>query len=481
MVAFLLYAVFLARFLGAYAGGSDSSGYLNNARLLAHGRLTAPMRLLPGLAPESLPSYTHVPLGFIPNADHVTLTPTYPMGLPLLIMVGAKIVGWALAPGLVMGLQALFGAWLMYRVGREAGLESGWAWLGVLLLVTGPLYVFMSVQLMSDTPATVWSTAAVLWAWQSRKQVWLALAAGAAVALAVLVRPSDMLVFVPVGLALGWSLRRWVFLGLGGLPGAIFQGMINHAAYGKIFKTGYGDVGAVFGLHFIPGTLVHYAIWLPVVLSPLCLLAFGLPALRRREGMSTAVLAVWGVIFPLFYVVYACTQDDWWYLRYLLPSFPPLIVSSLLVLRALVAKCKLTPRAAWFAPAAAVILIYCVGATRHLHAYSSGLGEQVYPETAAWVRTNLPSNAVVLSMQTSGALLFYTELTIVRWDQLSPAEFQRIAAACAQAARPLFAVLYPFEIDEWHIFQEHAPGPWVQTHAVRHVTIWRYDAPAASR
>jgi hypothetical protein len=332
---------------------------------------------------------------------------------------------------------------------------------------------------MSDTPAMVWTTAAVLWAWQSRRRTWLALPAGVAVALAVLVRPSDMLAFVPVGLALGWSLRRWILLGLGGLPGAVFQGLINHAAYGKIFKTGYGDIGAVFGWHFIPGTLAHYAIWMPILLSPLVLLAFGLPALRRREGMSTTLLAVWGVIFPVFYLVYACTRDDWWYLRYLLPSFPPLIVASLLVLRALATRVRLTPRAAWFAPAAAVILIYGVGWTRHLHAHTSGIGEQVYPEMAGWVRENLPANAVVLTMQTSGALLFYTDLTLVRWDQISPADFQRIAAACGQAGRPLFAVLFPFEIDEWHVFEKYAPGPWVQIHAVRHVTIWRHDAAAA--
>ncbi len=164
----LLYALLLAHYMGAYAGGSDQSGYLNNARMLGQGQVIAPMRLLPGLPPETLPPYTHVPLGFIPNQEQATLTPTYPMGLPLLMLAVAKLTGWGLAPGLTLGLHALLGLWLVYRLGRAAGLGAGWAWLGALLLAASPLYIFVSVQVMSDMPALVWATAAVLCAWKSR-------------------------------------------------------------------------------------------------------------------------------------------------------------------------------------------------------------------------------------------------------------------------------------------------------------------------
>ena len=43
----LIYALFLAHYMGAYAGGSDQSGYLNNARLLEQGRVITPMRVRP--------------------------------------------------------------------------------------------------------------------------------------------------------------------------------------------------------------------------------------------------------------------------------------------------------------------------------------------------------------------------------------------------------------------------------------------------
>lgn len=44
------YIVFLAPKTTAVAGGSDSSGYLNSARLLAAGRLQAELRLPPEMA-----------------------------------------------------------------------------------------------------------------------------------------------------------------------------------------------------------------------------------------------------------------------------------------------------------------------------------------------------------------------------------------------------------------------------------------------
>jgi hypothetical protein len=480
VLALLLYAWLLTRYMGAYAGGSDSSGYLNNARLLSEGRLIAPLRLLPGLAPDTLPPYTHVPLGFIPNADHVTMTPTYPMGLPLLIMAAAKITGWNLAPALVMGLHALLGLWLVYRLGRECGLEKGWVWLGVLMLAFSPLYLFMSLQVMSDVPAMVWATAAVLCAWKSRQAPWLALVAGMALSLAVLLRPSNMLGFVPVGIAVGFAVRRWLLLILGGLPGAIFLGIINHAAYGRIFTTGYGYVDPVFSRAYVPATLVHYALWLPVLLTPLVLLSLAFPFLRHRQPLLAALLAAWGLAYPFFYLFYSHTHDDWWYLRFLLPAFPPLIVATLLVARALAARFNFTPRSWWLAPAALAVIVQGTGWSRYLHALSIGHGEKVYPETAAWLQAHLPANAVVASMQASGALFYYTDYPLVRWDMMSPAEFQRIAAVCALAGRPLYACLYPFEIDdaEWSAFPKHLAGHWTQIGTVRHVSIWRYDSPA---
>jgi hypothetical protein len=476
VVGVLLYAGFLARYMGAYASGSDSSGYLNNARMLAQGRVTIPMRIVPGLGAGALPSYAYVPLGFLPNDDHATLTPTYPTGLPLLFMGVSKVVGWEHGPGLTMGLHALFGLWLVYRLARAMGLESGWAGLGTVLLAASPLYIFLSLYTMSDVPAMVWVTAAVYFAWISRDQPWLALPAGMALGIAVLVRPTNLLAMVPVALALGLFSRRWLWLILGGLPAAIFLGAFNQAAYGRILTTGYGSVAAEFNLAVVPMTLRHYAIWLPVVLTPFVVLALGLPALARRQPRLICLLTVWSLLFAVFYVSNIHTHEFWWYLRFLLPAFPPLIVSTLLVANALIARFHLPLRRWWLVLAGALVMMNGAAWSRYLHAYTIGHGEKVYPQVADWLQTHLPANAVVATMQASGALFYYTDYPLVRWDFIAPADFQRIARACAAAGRPFYAVLYPFEIEDWKAFEQHLTGHWSQVGAVRHVSIWRLDS-----
>jgi hypothetical protein len=117
--------------------------------------------------------------------------------------------------------------------------------------------------------------------------------------------------------------------------------------------------------------------------------------------------------------------------------------------------------------------------SRHLYAHEIGRSERVYPLTAAWVQENLPANAVVASMQTSGALFYYTDLALARWDMISAADFERIAGACAAAGRPVYAILFRFEIDELGAFRKNLPGRWTQIGAVRQVSIWRYDSPRA--
>jgi len=69
----------------------------------------------------------------------VSMVPTYPMGLPLLLLAVAHVAGWNLAPSLTIVFHSLFGLWLVYLLGREFGLEAGWAWLGAMLLAASPL------------------------------------------------------------------------------------------------------------------------------------------------------------------------------------------------------------------------------------------------------------------------------------------------------------------------------------------------------
>jgi hypothetical protein len=480
LLAFALYGLMLMRYSAAYAAGADSSGYMNNARLLDRGKLIAPMRQVPGVNPETITSFAYVPLGFIPRPDRISMVPTYPMGLPLMILAVAHVAGWDLAPTLTIVLHALFGLWLVYLLGREFGLETGWAWFGSMLLAASPLYILMSLQLMSDVPALAWVTAAILCAWKSRERPGWALVAGVVVSLAVLDRPTNLLTLVPISIALGLGVRRWLLLIAGGLPGAIFLGAVNRSAYGHALTTGYGGVGWLFSATYVPATLLHYAKWLPALFTPLVVLSLGLPVLRRRQPRLCALLAAWPAAFLGFYLFYYCTRETWWYLRFILPAAPALLVAALLVARELTHRCHLAPRAWWLALAAVPLAVSGFCWFRHFELADINAGERTYIESASWLETHLPAGAVIASMQTSGALFYYTKFTVFRWDTISPSEFAQLAAACAAAGRPVYALLYSFEIGEQGAFRKHLTGHWTRVASVRDTSIWHYDAPGTA-
>lgn len=500
-VALVLYGFLIGKNLGAYAGGADSSGYLNNAKLLREGRVIIPRRAIEGLPPEKILDYTYVPLGFIPVRER-DMAPIYPIGLSIFIAALSPFTGWAASPHICLWLHAMAGVLLMYSLAREFDLSIPLAWLATLLLAACPLYLFMSLQAMSDVPALVWSVAAILAALRSRKREIWALGAGASFALAVLIRPSELLLIAPLAFAFGRGRRRWIWFAIGGLPGAILLGWFNFALYGTPFKSGYGDIGFVFGRDYATLALANYGRWLPVLLTPGLALALGLPWLIWRASsfsisngspsrsseetppiqlVPLLVLSLWTAGFFGFYAFYYHTHESWWYLRFLLPAFPALILAMVLAGRAFSARLSLRARLVVGVFAAIATLTWDAAWSRHLRVLRTGREEKIYYEATEWARTHLPSNAVIASFQMTGALLYYTDFTFVRCDQFYPgtALFEKVEQACSIAGRPLYAMLFPFEITEKKSLEANIPGSWTKIGTVRQVTIWRREETKA--
>jgi hypothetical protein len=200
--------------------------------------------------------------------------------------------------------------------------------------------------------------------------------------------------------------------------------------------------------------------------------------LPRLKG----VLVTWALIFAVFYAANIHTHETWWYLRFLLPAFPPLIIAALLVARALVSRLGLRLQPGWLALAGVLVAAYGAAWTLHLGAHRIGFQEKVYSDGIAWMRPRLPANAVVAAMQTSGALFYYTDYAFFRWDMITPADFDRIVRACQSAHRPIYAALFPFEVQDapWKAFEGHLTGHWTQVGAVSHISIFRLDMPGAA-
>jgi hypothetical protein len=196
-----------------------------------------------------------------------------------------------------------------------------------------------------------------------------------------------------------------------------------------------------------------------------------------RRHRSLLWLAAWAFVFPVFYLFYSNTPNDWWGLRFVMPAFPPIVVASLVVAQSLGTRFRLRFRTWWLAPAAFAVIVHGALWGRHLHAFTVGRGERVYPETAAWLREHAPANSVVAAKQTSGALFYYTKFPIVRWDAISPDDFNRITTTCAATGHTAYATLFPFERDsaQWAEICRRPTGRWTQVGSVHHVSIWRLE------
>jgi len=378
---------------------------------------------------------------------------------------------------------------------------------------------------MSDLPALVWVALAVLLAFVAAKHeraIPWAVSAGIALSVAVLIRPNNILALAAVLVALGWSPRRWLAVALGGVPGAVFFCLHAKAAYGKFLTTGYGDSWSAFSFSLVPRTLLHYLHWLPALFTPVVLLAVGLPWVKGAAPRAAAALGTWALAFLAFYSAYYNTHETWWYLRFVLPAAPALVIGGLLVARRIPAPIRnpllyllvvlgayyaayhYIPQAtrhfrfvlplllvlsliiarhvalkikgpAWTVFAAALALGVGNGAwwSRRFDVLDTSQAEQTYPRAMAWLNSHLPANAVVVAMQTTGAAYYYTHFILLRWDEISPRTFPPIVAAARADHRPIYAALYSFESAE--ALQQHVPGSWSRQGTVADVTIWRLN------
>ncbi|HEX9148260.1 MAG TPA: glycosyltransferase family 39 protein [Thermoanaerobaculia bacterium] len=483
--AALLFAYALALFHNTSfaAGGSDSSGYLNAARLLAHGNATEPIRGLArlGLSQDFAPVF--VPLGYTQLERPGLMAPSYPPGLPLHMALAARIGGWARAPFLVSPLAGIACLVLLYFLGRELRLPPAFAAAGCALLAFFPTFVFQTLQPMSDVLATAWALAAVLAAYRSRSRgsvAWSAFA-GLAFGIGVLVRPTNAVLLLPLLVAIPARPKAWLAFIAGGAPAAAFLLGYDAVLFGSPWATGYrtafseGMAWANF-----PERARHYGLWLARLLTPLVPVGWiALVADRRAPSRDRAVLLSWFGAFFLFYSFYA-PYEAWWYTRFLLPGVPALILGTLVVARDLL-DLSTTPQSRWARPAAAALLALVLFVEvrfidrNRVHKFYKG--DREYVVACAMARRRLPPEAIVASMQMSGALHFYTGTTYAMWNWLLPDRFAVLRVSTESRGHRWYALLAPFEQEE---VRKNLPGDWREIDRVGDVALWELP-PAAGR
>jgi hypothetical protein len=75
-------------------------------------------------------------------------------------------------------------------------------------------------------------------------------------------------------------------------------------------------------------------------------------------------------------------------------------------------------------------------------------------------------------MQMSGALHYYTDYQLVRWDTLEGA-WPRVQASLVRSGRPAYGVFFDFETQPAIIGK--LPGHWSKLGQLRQVSLWRLE------
>ncbi|MBK7973736.1 MAG: glycosyltransferase family 39 protein [Deltaproteobacteria bacterium] len=287
IVALLAYGALLWIYRADVAGGADSSGYLNAARLLSHGAIRVEPRIPPGVSEDPRIFKAFIPFGFRAGLDDRTMVPVYSIGLPIQMAAATMVLGEAHGPFVIVPLLAILGVALVYKLGRQFGLPRSGAAFGAMVLAASPIYVFQGLQPMSDLPSTVWVLAAIVAALEAHRDPRFSFLAGFAFGLAVVTRPTSTLAVLGLLFAMPWNLRSFVLVGLGGLPWAAFLLGFNTLAYGNPFQTGYGSnsqAAIYMSLGFLPERLRHYALWMAALFTPWLLAGwFASPAVRSID------------------------------------------------------------------------------------------------------------------------------------------------------------------------------------------------------
>jgi hypothetical protein len=468
----LLYAAVLLRYNSFAAAGADSSGYLNAARAMAAGRLA--VRVLPLDKLHLDPSWCDIftPLGFVTAAEPGMMAPFYPLGYPLHLLAAGAVGGWTRAPFFVTPLMALLCLWMIYAVARELDVPEGYALAAAVLLAVSPTFLMQAVQPMSDITAVFWCTFAILCALRANRDARWAVACGLAFSLAVWVRPSNLLLVPALGMAMRWRIRTLSMAVAASLPLAIALMILNKSIYGAPLLNGYGKASEMFGWLFPLERVPLYGKWLAITETPLVFPAALLVIVDRRISVwQRILLPVWFLSFFAFYSFYYFTfhgsDDAWWYLRFLLPAFPALLIAAMLLIRDFV------PRRALAWTLIAVIAATGIRLTSFFGIDRIRAQEHAYPSAIAWAERSLPPDAVVVTAQLSGAFYYYSGRFTARYDALDPARFQLLRSQPGVAGLTWYAVIFDWEERRLNL---QMPGRWTKLKTTGNVSLLRLDS-----
>jgi hypothetical protein len=402
------------------------------AKSFANGELQPQSGLAAAPWPDA--ATTLAPGGFIPSVLRPAASPICAPGMsvlmaPLAMLFGPDAIFWltpAAAFVLVMSAFAI-------AHGLAGGMAGATA---AILAATSPIVLYQAVQPMNDIlTAALWLSALAAGGNPA--------AAGMLAGAAILVRPN--LAPLAVLFALTPFIRNttrekpWRDLALiiaGSLPGLLLLAWLNHALYGSIVGSGYGNASQLFALANAGANVSNFsrAIFQTQNVVPFIALASPL-VFRGSKRLESLILLAFAAAVIGIYLLYS-PYPEWWYLRFLIPAIVVLLILASAVSVHLLSKANM----GGLIPIAAVLLgILGTRTAGDRDAFNLQQIEGRYRASAELVRDRLPDNAVLITVWQSGSVRFHADREIVMWDALDPSWLDRaIGWLESQGREPFF-------------------------------------------
>jgi len=442
-IAAVLLAIAL-RYGSRVAGGADAFGYVSESVLWRHGILGIDQAFAASLPwPNALGSF--VPLAYRLGANGV-MGPTVAPGLPLLMALAGLFS--ACGPYLVVPLCGAALVAATFDLGRRI-FTTPTALIASALVACSPVVVFESLVVMADVPAgAMWMCALAAAARATPRS---ALAAGLFAGAGVLIRPNLLpLALFPWLLSVvresrrgSMALRTGLFAA-GTVPAALLIAWVNHRLYGSALSSGYGDLGGVFALKHAAANLRLYPGWWLESHGAIAFLFLTALVRRRWYTLERLTLIGFAVCVFVLYVFYL-PFDQWWYLRFLIPAIP---IAFLLTADVIVEATRRSPSLRL-----AALIAFAVVAGGHSLRFidskeilkNSIAEKRRYLDAAVHIDRTVPPEAVILAMQHSGSVRYYTGRLTMRWDVLDPASLDRAVDTLRRRGVAAYALLESWE------------------------------------
>ena len=419
-------AIIASVFATRSGAGADASGYLSQAALWSSGALFH--RDTTGVDFADMGEWITVPLGWRPASAGLQ-APTYPPGLPLLMAIPHALAAINGANAIVIASAAVAVWGTAMIAGGIAGVVAA------LILAFSPVFLYQSVQPMSDVPVTAAWILCFLLVRNNRSA-----AAGIACAVAVLIRPNlAPLAIVPLMIAP----RKFVFAAPIAAA-AVFLGTIQYLWYGSPLRSGYGTADELFAIANAVPNARRYFSWF-VATAPVLFLA-PLAFIPLRNDARARALMAFALLVVAAYLVYA-VFEHWSYLRFLLPAMAVFAIFAGVELARWLERWPIAIRLPIFFVLMLGVVAHSLFVARSFDAFRLKDQLRRVEQVAQAIDHTAPPNAVIIAGEQSGSMRYYTGRSILRWEAATAETLPTALETLLKAERPIYIVLDAWEME----------------------------------